>query len=101
MTTKEERRQINEELDTQMKIIMAATKACNDLLKRYGSEVRVSVTMGVKVLLLLVILAEFPTVRFYTPDGKSVGSATTYSGDQTKIYDERGRLVGTAARRPK
>jgi hypothetical protein len=44
---------------------------------------------------------DFPTVRFYTPNGKSVGSATTYSGGQTKIYDERGRLVGTAVRRPK
>jgi hypothetical protein len=45
--------------------------------------------------------SDFPTVRFYDKNGRSVGTATTYSGGQTKVYDERGRLVGTAARRPK
>jgi hypothetical protein len=50
---------------------------------------------------VLLAASEFPTVRFYTPDGKSAGSATTYSGGQTKIYDERGRLVGTAVKEKK
>ena len=35
-----------------------------------------------------------PTVRFYTPDGKSAGSATTY-GTETKIYAPDGRLIAT------
>ena len=36
-----------------------------------------------------------PTVRFYTRDGKSAGSATT-NGTTTKFYAPDGRLVGTA-----
>jgi hypothetical protein len=36
-----------------------------------------------------------PTVRFYTPDGKSAGTASTY-GNQTKFYDAKGNLTGTA-----
>jgi hypothetical protein len=50
---------------------------------------------------VLLAASDFPTVRFYDKSGRSTGSATTYSGGQTKVYDERGRLVGTAARRPK
>jgi hypothetical protein len=50
---------------------------------------------------LLLAASDFPTVRFYDRSGRSVGTTTTYSGGQTKVYDERGRLVGTAARRPK
>jgi hypothetical protein len=40
-----------------------------------------------------------PTVRFYTADGKSAGSATTY-GNQTKVYSPDGKHVGTAVRQP-
>jgi hypothetical protein len=36
-----------------------------------------------------------PTTRFYTSDGKSAGSATTY-GNVTKFYGADGRLVGSA-----
>ena len=43
---------------------------------------------------------DFPTQRFYTPDGRPAGSVTTY-GTQSKLYDERGRLIGTIDRRPK
>jgi hypothetical protein len=53
------------------------------------------------ILLTAALLWAAADVRFYTPDGKSAGSATTTSGGQTKIYDERGRLVGTTVRRPK
>jgi hypothetical protein len=35
-----------------------------------------------------------PTTRFYTPDGKSAGSATTY-GNTTKFYAPDGRLLGS------
>jgi hypothetical protein len=41
---------------------------------------------------------DFPTARFYAPDGKAAGSATTY-GDQTKFYGPDGRLLGTAAKK--
>ena len=78
---------------------------------------------GLKLLLLLALLAGYDPVEaeptwtkprpkpapdrgfetadnttqqdFPTSDGKSSGSATTYSGGQTKYYDERGRPVGT------
>ena len=36
-----------------------------------------------------------PTTRFYTPNGSSAGSATTY-GNTTRFYDSRGNSVGTA-----
>jgi hypothetical protein len=39
---------------------------------------------------------DFPTTRFYTKDGSSAGSATTYSGGVTKFYSKDGRLMGTA-----
>jgi hypothetical protein len=38
-----------------------------------------------------------PTARFYTPDGKSAGTATTY-GDSTKFYAPDGRLLGSTTR---
>jgi hypothetical protein len=38
-----------------------------------------------------------PTTRFYLPDGKSAGSASTY-GNTTKFYTPDGRLVGSAVR---
>jgi hypothetical protein len=57
--------------------------------------------MRLLLILAIILAADFPTVRFYDKSGRSTGSATTYSGGQTKVYDERGRLVGTAARRPK
>jgi hypothetical protein len=38
-----------------------------------------------------------PTTRFYTPDGKSAGSATTY-GNTTKFYAPDGRSLGSATR---
>jgi hypothetical protein len=38
-----------------------------------------------------------PTTRFYTPDGKSAGSATTY-GNTTKFYAPDGKVVGSATR---
>jgi hypothetical protein len=37
-----------------------------------------------------------PTTRFYTPDGRSAGSATTY-GNTTKFYGPDGR-TGSATR---
>ena len=36
-----------------------------------------------------------PTTRFYTPDGKSAGTASTY-GNTTKFYAPDGKLVGSA-----
>ena len=38
-----------------------------------------------------------PTVRFYTPDGKSAGTASTY-GNTTKFYAPDGKLTGSATR---
>ena len=38
-----------------------------------------------------------PTTRFYTPDGKSAGSASTY-GNTTKFYGPDGKLTGSATR---
>lgn len=38
-----------------------------------------------------------PTTRFYTPDGKSAGTASTY-GNTTKFYAPDGKLVGSATR---
>ena len=38
-----------------------------------------------------------PTVRFYTSDGKSAGSASTY-GNTTKFYAPDGKLTGSATR---
>jgi hypothetical protein len=38
-----------------------------------------------------------PTVRFYTSDGKSAGSASTY-GNTTKFYAPDGKLTGRATR---
>ena len=35
-----------------------------------------------------------PTTRFYDSRGKSTGSASQY-GDQIKLYDDKGKLVGT------
>jgi hypothetical protein len=55
----------------------------------------------IAAILTWTSLAHAETVRFYDRGGHSTGTATTYSGGQTKIYDERGRLVGTAVRRPK
>jgi hypothetical protein len=58
------------------------------------------------ILVALVFIAastaqrDFPTTRFYTPDGKSAGSATTY-GDTTKFYDSRGNLIGTSRKENK
>jgi hypothetical protein len=62
-----------------------------------------------RLLLALVLIAtvdpafagsttqkDFPTIRFYTPDGKSAGTATTY-GNVTKFYAPNGRLTGSAA----
>jgi len=52
------------------------------------------------ILVIMISLAhgqtqrDAPTVRFYTPDGKSAGSATTY-GTETKIYAPDGRLIAT------
>jgi hypothetical protein len=34
-----------------------------------------------------------PTTRFYTPDSRSAGSATTYGGP---FYDARGNVTGRA-----
>ena len=36
-----------------------------------------------------------PTTRFYTPDGRSAGTASTY-GNTTKFYAPDGHLVGSA-----
>jgi preprotein translocase subunit SecG len=36
-----------------------------------------------------------PTTRFYTPDGKSAGTASTH-GNTTKFYAPDGKLVGSA-----
>jgi hypothetical protein len=36
-----------------------------------------------------------PTTRFYTPDGRSAGSATTYGNTRT-FYDARGNVTGRA-----
>lgn len=41
---------------------------------------------------------DFPTVNFYDARGNKTGSATTYSGGVTKLYDDRGRLVGTVVK---
>jgi hypothetical protein len=38
-----------------------------------------------------------PTTRFYTPDGKSAGTASTY-GNTTKFYAPDGKLIGSATR---
>ena len=38
-----------------------------------------------------------PTVRFYTPDGKSAVSASTY-GNTTTFYGADGRVTGRATR---
>jgi hypothetical protein len=38
-----------------------------------------------------------PTTRFYTPDGKSAGTASTY-GNTTKYYAPDGKLTGSATR---
>jgi hypothetical protein len=38
-----------------------------------------------------------PTTRFYTPDGKSAGTASTY-GNTTKFYAPDGKLTGSATR---
>jgi hypothetical protein len=38
-----------------------------------------------------------PTTRFYTPDGKSAGSATTY-GNTTTFYGPDGRVTDRATR---
>jgi hypothetical protein len=56
---------------------------------------------GMAILLCLfcdwavVVGNEFPTTRFYDAKGKSVGSATSYSGGVTKFYDARGNLRGS------
>ena len=36
-----------------------------------------------------------PTVRYYTPDGKPAGSATTY-GNTTRYYTPDGKPAGSA-----
>jgi hypothetical protein len=38
-----------------------------------------------------------PTTRFYTPDGRSAGSATTY-GNTATFYGADGRVTGHATR---
>jgi hypothetical protein len=38
-----------------------------------------------------------PTDRFYTPNSKSAGTASTY-GNTTKFYAPDGKLVGSATR---
>lgn len=35
-----------------------------------------------------------PTARFYTPDGRSAGTASTY-GNTTRFYAPNGQLTGT------
>ena len=38
-----------------------------------------------------------PTVRYYTPDGRAAGSATTTSSGRTTYYGPDGRIVGTSS----
>jgi hypothetical protein len=53
-------------------------------------------SIGSVIALIVLLGSEFPTTRFYAPDGRSVGSATTY-GNQTKFYGPDGRLIGTTS----
>jgi hypothetical protein len=68
--------------------------------------------MSTKLLIAVVLIAaaspalagsatqrDAPTTRFYTPDGRSVGSATTY-GNQTRFYGPDGRSLGTVTTTP-
>ena len=41
-----------------------------------------------------------PTTRFYTPDGKSAGTASTY-GNTTTFYGADGRVTGRATAAPR
>jgi hypothetical protein len=41
-----------------------------------------------------------PTTRFYTPDGRSAGTASTY-GNTTRFYGPDGRSLGSATTAPR
>ena len=53
-------------------------------------------------VLALVMLALPPhageQVRFYAPDGRSIGTATQTSDGTTRYYDARGRSTGTSTK---
>ena len=78
-------------------------------MKRQRLVVAVLVGSGILAAALITALApapalagstvqrDAPTVRFYTPDGRSAGSATTY-GNTTTFYGADGRVVGRATR---
>jgi YD repeat-containing protein len=56
----------------------------------------------IEVLAALVMLA-LPAhageqVRFYAPDGRSIGTAVPLGGGSTRYYDARGRSTGTSTR---
>jgi YD repeat-containing protein len=55
-----------------------------------------------RVLAALVMLA-LPAhageqIRFYAPDGRSLGAAVPLSSGSTRYYDARGRSMGTSTR---
>jgi YD repeat-containing protein len=37
-------------------------------------------------------------VRFYAPDGRSIGTAVPLGGGSTRYYDARGRSTGTSTK---
>lgn len=64
----------------------------------------VAASIAITVAMAVMVLAspahagsqrDFPTTRFYTANGSSAGTATTY-GNTTKFYAPNGSLLGTA-----
>ena len=80
-------------------------------MKRQRLVVALLVGSGILAAMLITVLAavvspahagstvqrDAPTTRFYTPDGKSAGTASTY-GNTTKFYGPDGKLTGSATR---
>ena len=56
---------------------------------------RIEVLAALVMLALLAHAGE--QVRFYAPDGRSVGTATLTSDGTTRYYDARGRSTGTSS----
>ena len=71
------------------------------LLMTFWAPLVIGIAIGMALSTLVVHAGEStmqrdaPTTRFYTPDGKSAGTASTY-GNTTKLYAPDGRLVGSA-----
>jgi hypothetical protein len=62
-------------------------------------ETMMSSIARITVLAMLALPAHAgEQVRFYAPDGRSIGTATPTSEGTTRYYDARGRSTGTSTK---